>query len=233
MRTLVDREDLVFSPPKLGCVLYLPGLPGGGSRIYDRSPYGNVGHISGATWVRLPGGLWCLSFDGSDDEVVVPHHSSLSFLSKSFTIQAWINTDATQDGAIVSKVATSKYDYDFTYEAINSRIKMERYAPPNNPEAWSQNGAIIANTWHFVEAVIKDDDTVQVFVDLVGGTAVTENIVDATNTTDLKIGNRSAVSVRRFKGLIALPRISYRALSAFERQNRFNREKHLFGVWQL
>jgi len=48
MKALDDREDLVFSPPELGCVHYLPGLPGGGSKIHDRSPCGNIGTITGA-----------------------------------------------------------------------------------------------------------------------------------------------------------------------------------------
>ena len=69
MKTLLDKEDLIFNPPQLCCVLCLPGLPGAGSKIYDRSPYGNVGTIVGANWVRLPGGLWCLNFDGADDHV--------------------------------------------------------------------------------------------------------------------------------------------------------------------
>jgi len=66
METLLySRVDaLMFSPPELGCVLYLSGLPNSGSKIHDRSPYGNHGAITGATWQRLPSGLWCLSFDG-------------------------------------------------------------------------------------------------------------------------------------------------------------------------
>ena len=71
MKTLLDRDidELIFDPPELGSVLYLTGLPCGGSKIYDRSPYGNHGTITGATWKRLPSGLWYLDLDALDDYV--------------------------------------------------------------------------------------------------------------------------------------------------------------------
>jgi len=37
MKALLDRDALVFNPPMLGCVLFLSGFPGGGSRIYNRT----------------------------------------------------------------------------------------------------------------------------------------------------------------------------------------------------
>ncbi len=65
------KRDLIFDPPDIGTVLYLPGLPGGGSKIFDRSPYGNNGTIVGATWARNAQGVWELSF-GTTDEVETP-----------------------------------------------------------------------------------------------------------------------------------------------------------------
>lgn len=40
--------------------------PSSKSKIYDRSSYSNHATINGATWTRLPSGLWALSFDGND-----------------------------------------------------------------------------------------------------------------------------------------------------------------------
>ena len=54
MKILLDKEDSIFNPPQLGCVLSLTGLPGGGNKTYDRSPYGNIGTIIGATWMSCP-----------------------------------------------------------------------------------------------------------------------------------------------------------------------------------
>lgn len=81
------RDKIVFDPPEIGCVLSLTGLPGGGSYIYDRSLYGNVGSIIGATLV-WQNGLWCLSLDGNDDYVTVPHQSSLN-ITTAVTIELW------------------------------------------------------------------------------------------------------------------------------------------------
>ena len=92
MKTLLDRDRLVFEPPQPGCVLYLPGLPGGGNKLYDRSPYANVGTITGATWKRLPSGLWYLDFDGTDDYLDVGQDSSL-MPTTSLTIELWLNPD--------------------------------------------------------------------------------------------------------------------------------------------
>jgi hypothetical protein len=39
---------------------------------YSTSPAGNNGTITGATWSRLPSGLWVLNMDGSDDIVTAP-----------------------------------------------------------------------------------------------------------------------------------------------------------------
>ena len=96
MKTLIDREDLVFDSAELGCVLHLPGLPGGDSTIHDRSPYGNHGTITGATWKRLPSGLWCLSFDGSDDYVTVGLGASIN-ITGPFTTKAWVYADVMSD----------------------------------------------------------------------------------------------------------------------------------------
>ena len=47
-------------------VYYCPGLEGGGTTLWDYSNNGNHGTITGATWVRLPSGLWSLGFVTDD-----------------------------------------------------------------------------------------------------------------------------------------------------------------------
>ena len=71
MKTLLNRSNLIFDPPPFDCVLYLSGLPGGGSSIHDRSPWGNHGSITGAVWKKLSNGLWHPGFDGSDDYISI------------------------------------------------------------------------------------------------------------------------------------------------------------------
>ena len=52
-----------LDPPPLGCLQSFPGLPGGGAKLIDTSPYGSPGTLSGpVAWQQLPSGLWVLSF---------------------------------------------------------------------------------------------------------------------------------------------------------------------------
>ena len=81
-----------LSTPPIGCVLDLPGLPGNGSYSYDRSPYGNHGTIIGAVWKRLPSGLWCLDFDGLDDNVNCGNASAFD-ITGSFSAWIWLYRD--------------------------------------------------------------------------------------------------------------------------------------------
>jgi len=67
--TTISARHGLFTPPGPAGTLFLPGLPGGGPTVRDRGPLGCTGTITGARRVCLPGGLWCLDFDGSDDYV--------------------------------------------------------------------------------------------------------------------------------------------------------------------
>lgn len=96
-----------FPPPYSGSVLYFPGFPYTGSTIKDFSGSSNDGSITGATWVRLPSGLWYLSFDGND-LVAMPDNASLQ-LTGDFTVEAWAKRGAT-NGGVTHFVIASKYD---------------------------------------------------------------------------------------------------------------------------
>jgi len=82
-------QAIGLSTPAIGCGLDLPGLPGGGNKIYDRSPYGNISAITGATWKRLPSGLWYLDFDGTDDYVDCGNFTPAGDADKQLTVLYW------------------------------------------------------------------------------------------------------------------------------------------------
>ena len=220
MKTLLDREDLVFNPPQLGCVFYLPGLPGGGSKIYDRSPYGHVCAIMGAHWVWLPSGLWVLSFDGQDDNVNCGNATSLK-LSK-LTLLAWVKTsytDAVYKGAVAKPFA-------YAFGVKNSKMSCYDWGGAG----WRDNGVanIADDRWHLLGATF-DGTTGQFYVDaIIDGDSFSYSVVN--QTVALYVGSGS-VSSEYLAALIALPRVYNRVLSALEIGDHFDREKHLFGVW--
>ena len=223
MKTLLDREDLIFNPPQLGCVLYLSGFPGGGNKIHDRSPYGNQGSITGATWKRLPSGLWCLSFDGSDDYVDCGSAIGPT-LTPPFTIEAWaMRTKGSYNTIFANPPGGNANGFWFN---ITTYLDFRTF--PNARETWG--GTISQDTWYHVVAVL-DGATATLYIN--GSEPSTSHADHSDYTVSssvLKVGILIAADYP-FGGYIALPRIHRRALSAFDVQNSFNREKHLFGVW--
>ena len=91
MRVIADEDmnKLLFGASEPDSVLSLPGLPGGGSKIYDRSSYGNNVTVMGATWKVLPSGLWHLYFDGTDD-YLCPGDDSQYDITGQVTLGAWV-----------------------------------------------------------------------------------------------------------------------------------------------
>lgn len=229
MKTILDVDELVFGPPELGCVLYIPGLPGGGSKIYDRSPYVNIGTITGATWVRIPSGLWCLYFDGSDDEIDCGNDSSLN-LTTTFSLCFWMIADVLTSPSrrIISKMELAgnwQYDIQPAYFIVTpngSTLVRRTCAVETRSTTWKHIVGVFdgpnARLDYFVNGVLQNGE-------LFG------TIPAATQSTNVKvyIGRRPGGDF--FKGSIALPRVLSNALSAGEVYAQFNREKHLFGVW--
>jgi len=223
-------KNLLFAPPALGTVLSLTGLPGGSNKIQDRSSCGNSGAIIGATWVRLPSGLWCLYFDGVDDHVDIPHHSSLDIVDY-ITIKFWVRFDslgAAGTRQIIDNTYTSGWDINIANtDRLDVRFDIggglvESYVP-------AASFTPVANTWY--HCVVKYDGTnLKVFIDADEVDSDAATGVISTNSNDIRLGERLD-GVLDLDGGLALIEITNRAWSVMEIQHSFNREKHLFGVW--
>ena len=220
MKTLLSQNNLVFNPPILGCVLFLSGLPGSGSKIYDRSPYGNHGTITGATWKRLPSGLWCLYFDGNDDSVSVGDADSLD-LTNAITIEAWIYCDslATHNGIVCRN--TNSYAF---YLYSTGKFGFGK----SGVDEVQSDSTLTIDTWYHIAAT-RLAGTNTLFLN--GNFDKSGTGADFVALTDaIKIGDNYSANFE-FSGYIALVRVHNQALVESELHNHFNREKHLFGVW--
>ena len=233
MKSLVKINDLSFKPPPLGLVLFYPGLPGGGSNIYDKSPYGNNGSIVGATWVKSSLGLWCLSFDGTDDYVDCGNPDSINkAIEGDFTMEAWVflNSLSSSSRQIFSKrqawasnnieLFYSQYD-DFAHLYIQDGVATDGATTPVT---------ITAGVWQHVVATVTSTE-MYCYLNGAPGALKTRNSTTPTNTQNLTIGKRADAGNERWLGMIALARVYRYALSPFEIKNHFEREKYLFGVW--
>jgi len=231
MKTLVDREDLLFSPPELGCVLYLPGSPGGDSRICDRSPYGNHGTITGATWVRLPSGLWCLSFDGTDDYAATGYKTSLN-PATAITIELWIKANSSAGYPYFN--GRGYFNQGFSLNLGNSKLYFWVKTTDGNLTVASESTLNTGVFYHIVGTYDSAGGSNNMKVYINGVLDAQDNLTGAiVPFTSYSMGaylGRADTAGSYFDGLLAAVCLYNRALTALEVGNHFNQEKHLFGV---
>ena len=235
----VDIDRLIFEPPEdPSCVLYLPGLPGGGDYIHDRSHCGHLCTITGATWVRLPSGLWVQYYDGTDDVNIVTNRASLNMGTGDFTLEAWVKLDL--DATV--RTSISKYTeptgilgYYLQYRNVTG---ITRLYMKDATDAYYIGGTtdVRDGTWHHTVGVVDRGNAAncKVLVDGVDDTAsrtgTLANVGDLDNTADLTIGRNSQVVLIYFLGYIALARVYNGAVSDAVIKSHYNQERYLFGV---
>jgi len=233
MKTLVNREGLIFSPPQLSFVLYLPGLPGGDSKIYDRSPCGNHGTITGATWIQLPSGVWCLSFDGQDDFVDCGVATVLNFTSEDFTVKLWVCRDISGDAGLITR---GQYKVDGWMLATQHQNKLDFRTFQSNEQQIQLGSTVLSNdTWHHV-VVSRSGSSATLYLNGRDDTGTPVSLTDPTGNTNrtLRLASQTGGPSSPnwpLAGDVALIAIYNRAWTALDVQNNFNQEKHLFGVW--
>ena len=79
-----------------GCVGYWACNEGGGSRVYDYSPYGNHGTMTNmdpqTDWGAGESGA-ALDFDGINDRVIIPNVAAALYRTNRATLSCWVNLD--------------------------------------------------------------------------------------------------------------------------------------------
>lgn len=232
------RNYLRRVPPN--SVLYFPGLECGGSTIKDYSGKANDGTIVGATWTRLPGGLFILDIDGVDDIVTVTDAPSIQniFDSPGGTLLVWIKPDSDGEGDY-GRIIDKNIWQLFVREEAAGKVKLSfGYTFSTQAGSWiSTNTVIDINKWSLVGLTYNNSNVANDPVITVNGVsiAVTEGATPiGTRTTDvgskLIVGN-NADTTRTFDGCIALPRaLSIKMLSVTQILDIFDPEKLILGV---
>ncbi len=214
-----------YPPCESGCVLYLPGMPGYGATIWDRSPYGNNGTITGATWVRLPSGLWVNSFI-TDDKITVTDAPSLRLAT--FTLLTWLYWDTTTAGEAQFISSKNVTHFELQIGALVTVGSIRAIPAGFGATNIDADNALVTG-WHLIGLTYTGTDT-YVLVDgvekahrdsIVGGDDLT---ADASNFT---FGSRAAALY--LNGKLALIRLST-PISATQIAQIYQSERHLFGV---
>lgn len=181
----VNINGYDYPPADPNCVLYLPGLPGQGLKIWNRAKGGSAGDgtIYGPLWVRQPGGIWALDFDGQDDYVEIPAaYTQLNFTTQDFSIIARIYIDNLTEYCAIFWRGRSSFDgYGFYVHHLGylygatSQIDANQYS-------YSKIGSITAGT-RFTVGMSRDGSSIKVF----------RNGIDITQTHGVHINPTTCV----------------------------------------
>jgi len=222
-----DTAKDIYKVSKSDCVLWLPGQDDQQSAIIrDRSGFGNHGTITGATWVRLPSGLWVMNFDGND-YVDCGAGSSLD-ITTTLTLMAWAKTTNNNSGGIIIK-DNSAAQRSYLLHFDTNIIRFQVLGLDDTYLDWT-SATWYDGYWHFIVGAY-DGSTKKIYFDGTEKASEASTGSISTGTTSLRIGNRNAgVNDLLLIGQVALPRVFSRASSASEIAQIYNQERHLFRV---
>ena len=179
-------------------VLYLDAkdsnsYPGNGNIWYDLSGYNNHGTISGATYNSGEGGG--ISFDGSNDKIIIPHSSSLNFddeVTVFYTLKpSWSSSAYTPS---VSKGIKDNFNFS-TWIGTDKKIDISTENGGGQQEnvnslrpAYDATSNISTNNWYTIAITIDSSNNQKTYING-SSVGVTKTIqLGATNNHNLIIG---------------------------------------------
>lgn len=182
----VNINGYDYPPCPSGVVLYLPGLPGYGSTIWDRSNQNNHGTITGATWVRNSKGLWYLDFDGSDDTIEITDASSLG-ITGAQSVEFWLNLTAnTTNETIAQKGNRGEAASGFCLYGGGTANQLWMGASLDGVWTSALVGTITTGTWRHYMAIYTGSAFV-LYTNGVAGTPAARSGAVGTNNSSLSI----------------------------------------------
>ncbi|SVE48745.1 uncharacterized protein METZ01_LOCUS501599, partial [marine metagenome] len=193
---------------------------------------------------------YSLSFDGSDDYVLVGDQSELDVGDGDFTLQAIVkvSSSSSANGYLISKRFYSLGNGYEIYVESSGAIKAG-ILNSSGETSFTHSTTIADDAWHFVHAVFDRDGNGTVYVDGVAGTGVglgQQGSID--NNKVFVIGEFSSLDGRTLNGLIDEVAVWTSALSSSEIMALYNSgngldassnygyytsSSNLVGYWQL
>lgn len=207
-----------------------PATHATGQDIYRKTT--NHGTIEGATWERLPSGLWGLSFGGAADYVNCGDNSIFNFTSELFSVETWLKLHAsyTAAGALVFRGGHGA-DGWFLGAGWPGGSILSFYTNQAGVGQNTDTGNISLNTWYHCVAVRTSTANVNIYLNGVDATLSHGTHLDpATSAQNLVLGMRSDLVSNPLYGFLALTRVYNMALTTTEIANHYQRERYLWGV---
>lgn len=193
---------------------------GSGTTATDASGSGNTGSLSGPTWVAQGRRGSALSFDGTNDRVIVPDSNSLDVTS-GVTMMAWVKP-ASLDTVWGNVIFKQRGTVGFAYALYSSGDEGDTHA--GSPSAWVRTGssdkgvsaghALRTDRWTHIAATYQAS-SFRFYVNGKLDVTATVSGTIPTTTQALSIGG-NAIWGDWFDGLIDEVRVYNRRLSASE-----------------
>lgn len=232
----------LYSPDTLlakNCVLDLASPlynPGSKGIWYDRSGKNNHGTITGATWGRLPSGLYYLSFDGTDD--VVSLSSDPTNKNADYSYSLWAKWGALDDSFAYSERFNAALVLSIGISNdMGGGVNTIKYATAINGsgEKPVADSGIVPTTgrWYHIVATFLYNATVTSRVQNIYVNGVFKATVSPTNVAGTTQGGGNAWELGYYNymnGSIGLLCTFNKVLSVPEIANKYNQEKVFFGV---
>ncbi len=206
------KRSFIYDP---SLVLYLPLHELDGASFMSRDTYGHLGSVTGAGW-RI-GGRY---FDGTDDEITIPHATSLDFTT-ALTIQFWVNPDNQNDRSIITKFenVAGKKQYLLQLDTLKCRLLLRNAADTGYLSTTASNSQMDALVWQNW-AVTWDGSNIRYYKNgIADGTPSASGSVIST-TTPIDIG-RYIGGASYFAGYIGEILMYNRAFSSVEIQHNY------------
>jgi hypothetical protein len=210
----------VCTAPPSGMVAWWPGdgnaddIQGGSNGILQNGATFATGLVGQA-----------FSFDGVDDQVMVPHRADQNTGSQ-ITLDAWVNPSALSHGRTIIQKRSASNIGGFTFEQLG-----QPFAPDGSLQLVIMIGGVYhsatatsvltLNTWQHVAATY-DGSTMKIYVNAVEAASVAQTgAIDAV-TDPIVIGRNVVVPSDAWQGLIDEIALFNRALSQSEIQSIVN-----------
>lgn len=193
-----------------------------GNTVQDLSGNGNIGIITTPSWRAGKFGS-CLYFDASTTKVVCGMNPILETLPH-FTYSAWIYVMGFPEENIGSIIDKQEIRFYWNRTGFGEHLTGEVLygTTPALSRSYDIGDAFMTNSWHHVAMTFSETDkTIRLFLDgIESPTYITQTSGVGTRTSDsarnLYIGDRSETESRCFNGLIDIPMVHNRVLSASE-----------------
>jgi len=196
-------------------VLYVPLYEGDGTSFASRDAYGHACAVTGARW--RPSGHY---FDGTDDRIVIAHHSAFNFGTNDFSLETWIR--ASSSGGAIQRLISKQSAAWFFFRLIGGKTTLS-IKDGTNEQSVTGSSDLRDDIWHHLAVTVDRDSSTGLMLSVDGEIDVVDDatgVGSISNTTDLQIARFSG-GAEYFKGAIGEARMYRRLLTPLEMKNNY------------